>query len=320
MREQGQVLATRTDAGWDGARRAAELIRDADHVVIAGRGSSDNAARYAQYLFGSELRLTAGLAAPWLYSSDAPPRLTGAAVLAISQSGRSPDIVGVIAAGRAQGRPTIVITNDVSSPLADAADVVVPLLAGAERSVAATKTYVSSLHAIAQIVACVRGERDWAAWFDRLPALVSAVVDEQLAGRGRFDPLGQAALITVAGRGLQFPTAHETALKIRELSGTPAEAFSPPDLLHGPVAALHASGALWLIGAVDPIAFDGLTVAVGAAPGPADIAVALPADLPPWVAPMIAVLPGQAAALRLGELRGVDLDHPHGLHKVTLTR
>ena len=155
LREQGGVLAARTDPGWDPATAAARVISrdDVDYLVIAARGTSDNAARYAQYLFGLYARLPVALAAPWLYAGHSPPLLRRGAVLAISQSGRSPDVVAVVTAARAQGRPTITITNDVDSPLALAADVVVPMLAGDERSVAATKTYLASLHAIAQIAA-----------------------------------------------------------------------------------------------------------------------------------------------------------------------
>ena len=254
--------------------------------------------------------------------------------MAISQSGCSPDVTGVLAAGRAQNRPTVAITNDPDSPLAAEADVVVPLLAGVERSVAATKTYLASLHAIAQIALCLRPDPIDEGWFERLPGIVDYVVREQLGGRGRFDPLARARLLTVVGRGLQFSTAHETALKVRELSGTPAEAFSQPDLMHGPIAALSPTGAVWVVStsgreqpdrrAVDALAAKtGFAVAVSDRAdvlAAADVGIALDAELPEWLAPIVAVIPGQVAALRLGELSGVDLDQPHGLGKVTLTR
>ncbi len=346
IREQGRVLADRTAEGWDDAAAAASLLRRSgvDYLVVAARGTSDNAARYAQYLLGQQVRLPVALAAPWLYESDAPPLLERGAVLAISQSGRSPDIVAVVSAARAQGRPAVALTNDVRSPLADAADLVMPMRAGSERSVAATKTYVASLHAIVQLAACLarggwrdrgsgdRGSRD--PWFERLPAIVDATVDEQLAARARFDALNGIALLTVVARALQYPTAHETALKVRELSGIPAEAFSPPDLIHGPIAALGGAGALWLVSTAgreqpDAASFRalrsgiGVTVAVSdrrELVAAADIGIELAAGLPQWLAPIVAVIPGQAAALRLAELRGVDVDHPHGLQKVTLTR
>jgi glucosamine--fructose-6-phosphate aminotransferase (isomerizing) len=335
-REQGDVLAARTDTGWKHAEAAAAALGrdDVDYVVVAARGTSDNAARYAQYLLGTDARLVVALAAPWLYEGETPPRLSRAAVLAISQSGRSPDIAAVLAAARAQGRPAIAITNDPASPVAELADVVVLLMAGEERSVAATKTYLASLHAVAQIATRLRGVGDRAPWFARLPELVSSMVEDQLATRERFDGLAGVTLVTAVGRGLQFPTAYETALKLRELSGIPAEAFSPPDLVHGPIAALGSGGALWAVSTAgreqpDRAAFEalrrgvGLTVAVSDRDdlvAAADIGVSVPAGMPEWLAPMLAIIPAQAAALRLAELHGVDVDHPHGLHKVTLTR
>jgi glucosamine--fructose-6-phosphate aminotransferase (isomerizing) len=157
--------------------------------------------------------------------------------------------------------------------------------------------------------------------------------DAHLEGRSRFDPLRRASLVTVVGRGLELATAYETALKLRELSGIPAEAFSLPDLIHGPVAGLRPSGAVWLLSTSgrdqpdqDALArirrATGLSVAVTDAEdllALADIGVRLEPQLPQWLAPILAVIPAQAAALRLGELRGADLDRPTGLEKVTLT-
>jgi glucosamine--fructose-6-phosphate aminotransferase (isomerizing) len=238
------------------------------------------------------------------------------------------------------------LTNDLDSPLAAGADALLPLRAGPERSVAATKTYLCSLHAIAQLAACLSAAPGVAAgaglsaagrdhdWFERLPDLVSRVVEEQLDARSRFDPLDPLSLLTVVGRGLQLATAHETALKVRELAGMATEAFSVPDLMHGPVAGLSSRGGIWLVSTHGRAAPDvptlndlrtrtGLVVAVADHEElleAADIAVRVPDEVPDWVAPIVAVLPGQVAALRLGELRGVDLDRPHALSKVTLTR
>jgi glucosamine--fructose-6-phosphate aminotransferase (isomerizing) len=335
IREQGSTLAARTARGWGEAERAAELIRsdDVNQVVIAARGTSDNAARYAQYLFGLDARLPVALATPWLYGDSSPPLLRGAAVVGISQSGRSPDIVSVARVAREQGRPTIAITNDERSPLALSADVVVPMHAGPELSVAATKTYLASLHAIAQISELLCGQPDRLAWFERLPELVSGFVEQLLSARDRFDALRAVSAVTVVGRGLQLATAFETALKLRELSAIPAEAFSLADLMHGPVAALSPSGSIWLIataGRQQPglTEFAALRSAVGTSVAvsddpevltSADVPVAIDRELPPWVAPFVSAIPGQVAALRLGELLGVDVDRPHGLHKVTLT-
>jgi glutamine---fructose-6-phosphate transaminase (isomerizing) len=338
MREQGGELASRAERGWADAKAAAELLdrEDVDYLMVVARGSSDNAARYGQYLLGAEAGLTVALAAPWLFGQERPPPgLHGAAVLAISQSGRSPDVVAVLAAARDQGRPTIAITNDPASPVAALANVVVDLDVGPERSVAATKTYTASLQALAQITSLLRPSHDWRVWLDRLPTMVSETVDAQLDSRRRFDPLADFSTLTAVGRGLDYATAFETALKIRELSGRTAEAFSPPDLMHGPVAAIGGSTALWVASSgpdTGPETLDllqrvsvraGLTVAVSAEPrilALADIAVPIPEWRPAWVGAIVAVVPAQAAALRLAELGGVDVDAPYGLSKLTMTR
>ncbi len=329
IESQGSVLRSRAAAGAHAAARAAQVLVGVDHVVIAARGSSDNAARYAQYLLGDELGLEVDLAAPWLYRErDRAPRLTRAGVIGISQSGRSPDIVAVLAAARTQGRPTVAITNDPGSPLAAEADTVIPLLTGAERSVAATKTFLASLHAAVQLADALAPSPTRACWLAELPDLVDAMTVRQLAERARFDALLRAPLITVTGRGLAFATACESALKLRELSGAPAEAFSPPDLMHGPIAALRASGASWLVcpgrrELADVAGRTGISVVVSAqeqAGDEATIPVTLPADLPAWVSAFLAVIPAQAAGLRLAEVSGIDVDRPWGLQKVTLTR
>lgn len=326
------TLTERTDA-------AAELIKahSVDYLLIAARGSSDNAARFGQYAFGAEARLNVGLAAPSLFRApmDAPD-LRGAAVVGISQSGRSPDIVGVLAAARVQERPTIALTNDESSQLATAADIVVPLAAGPERSVAATKTYLASLHALMQIIDGLRPDRTRRIWLDRLPELVEGTIVEHLAERSKFDLLDGAPLVTTVGRGLDLSTAQETALKIRELSGTVTEGFSSADLLHGPIAALDHGGALWVVDThtrPDPTTaivlercrrLEMRTIVVsrtsGISTGDDHLEVTLPRDVPHWVAAILAVLPGQVAALQLAGRRGRDIDHPDGLTKITLTQ
>lgn len=327
IREQAQVLATRAEVGMAAAREAGALLAGSGHVVIAARGTSDNAARYAQYLFGDELRIQVGLAAPWLYHDvDRAPRLTDAAVVAISQSGQSPDIVAVLVAARAQGRPVVAITNNPDSAMAAQADVVVPLLAGEERSVAATKTYLASLHALVQIVEAMSPLDERREWLARLPSEVDTIASRSLERRSDFDVLRDASPVTVTGRGLFYSTACESALKIRELSGTPAEAFSPPDLLHGPIAALHPPAGTWLISPGEELEQIALrlqpTVIVSPNKGALSQArapIRLPADPPDWALAILATVPAQAAALRLAELAGADVDQPHGLRKVTLT-
>jgi glucosamine--fructose-6-phosphate aminotransferase (isomerizing) len=337
MRDQGAALARRSTAGRAAARAAAALLArpDVGYLLVAARGSSDNAARYAQYLLGAEARFAVALAAPSLFaSSAAAPRLHGAAVLGISQSGQSPDVVRVLEAAREQGRPTIAIVNDVTSPLAAAADVVVPLGTGRERSVAATKTYLGTLHALIQLLDELRPNTERQRWLAETPERVAHAVDAELAARARFDPLDSAPVITVVGRGLAFASAHETALKIRELAALPTETFSPPDLLHGPIAGIRPDGWIWLtaVGAAERDSAAFLATLRGRAAGAvvvaqdkslsaaAEISADLPGNAPAWLAALLATIPAQAAGLRLAELRRVSVDEPHGLSKVTLTR
>jgi glutamine---fructose-6-phosphate transaminase (isomerizing) len=337
MRDQGPALARRSSLGRAAARAAAALLARADvgYLLVAARGSSDNAARYAQYLLGAEARFAVALAAPSLFaSSAAAPDLRGAAVLGISQSGQSPDVVRVLEVAREQGRPTVAIVNDLTSPLANAADVTVPLGTGRERSVAATKTYLGTLHALVQLLDELRPNTERQRWLAKTPELVSHAVEAELAARGRFDPLDSAPVMTAVGRGLAFAAAHETALKIRELAALPTETFSPPDLLHGPIAGIRPDGWIWLtaLGETEPDSAALLATLRGRAAGAvvaaqdesltaaAEITAELPPDAPAWLAALLATISGQAAGLRLAELRGVSVDQPHGLAKVTLTR
>src|SRR5690242_3483803 len=142
------------------AEIARELIRDdIRYLLIVSRGSSSNVARYLQYLFGTANRLTVAFATASLYTVyDAPPNLDAAAVIAISQSGASPDVVAVVEEAKRQGRPTLAITNDARSPLAETADWVLPLHAGEERAVAATKTYLNSIAAVALLSTAALGD------------------------------------------------------------------------------------------------------------------------------------------------------------------
>src|SRR5438093_3889606 len=214
------------------------LVRDdVRYLVIVSRGSSSNVARYMQYLFGTVNRLPVAFATPSLYTEyDAPPELGPAAAIGISQSGASPDVVTVLAEARRQGRPTLAITNDPASPLAQTADWVLPLHAGEERAVAATKTYLNSLAAVALLAAAGDSRR-----LDELRALPSRVaeqIDRSLAAAGSLDGYREVEGGSVIARGVNYGTAFEIALKIRELSGAQFEAFSSADLLHGPIAAV----------------------------------------------------------------------------------
>ena len=338
LREQPTALATLLDRETGRAREVAAAFRrdDIRYILIASRGSSSNAARYAQYLLGRANRVPVMFATPSLYTIyEQPPRLDGAIVIGISQSGASPDVASVLAEARRQGRPTIALTNDSASPLAQQADAVLPLNAGAERAVAATKTYLNSVGAVALLFAAI-AEDELA--LDELKAMPAILEQQVTLSLGTTPDLGEyrdAVGATVVARGVNYGTAYEIALKIRELSGLVVEAFSPADLLHGPIAAIQPG---WPVIVVAPTGPARPSVEEVVAPlkerGARVIAISdvtavlrrahtklqLVPRVPEWLSPLTAVIPGQVTAMRLAQLRGLDIDSPPGLRKITLTR
>jgi len=336
--EQPEALARLFDRQRDEALRIADLLRrsDVNYILIASRGSSSNVARYAQYLLGRAHRVPVAFATPSLYTLyGQPPRLDGALVVGISQSGESPDVNAVIGEARAQGRPTVALTNVPSSPLGSAVDEVLALEAGVEQSVAATKTYVNSLGAIALLFATSTGDEGALAELRRVPDQLARQLDRSREEAGQIDRLGPVEGGTVIARGVNYGTSFEIALKIRELSGLLFEAYSAADLMHGPVAAI-APG--WPVIAVAPSGPALWSVeealrsvsARGARPiviaddervlRRGEVRLALEPGVPEWLSPLLAVVPGQFVALRLSQLRGIDVDRPLGLSKITLTR
>jgi glucosamine--fructose-6-phosphate aminotransferase (isomerizing) len=338
LREQPAALARLLERQGAHADELGALLRrdDVRYLLIASRGSSSNAARYAQYLLGRASRVPVAFATPSLYTLyEQPPRLEGALVVGISQSGESPDVKAVVEEARRQGRPTIALTNAPESPLACAAEAVLPLEAGEERSVAATKTYLNSLGAIALLFSASTGDPRARAELERMPQQVEAQLEQSLADVAGVDRYRSIEGGTVVGRGINYGSAFEIALKIRELSGLLFEAWSAADLMHGPVAAITPG---WPVIAVAPsgpaldsmeTAIEGLAarrarlLVIAEAERPlahAETALRLVPGVPEWLSPLVTMLPGQLVALRLAELRGVDVDRPHGLQKVTLTR
>lgn len=338
LREQPEALARLLDRQSGMAAALAPSFRGADvrYILIASRGSSANVARYAQYLLGRAHRVPVMFATPSLYTIyEQPPRLDGAVVVGISQSGASPDVVAVVAEAAAQGRPTIALTNDPASPLASAADAVLPLEAGDERAVAATKTYLNSLGAVALLFTEIGDDAAAREELARMPETLAAQIELTLGQLPALDGYRDAVGLTVVARGINYGTGFEIALKIRELSGLVTESYSPADLLHGPIAAIRPG---WPVVVVAPSGPARPSVEEIVAPlrqrGARLLAVsdvqavlrrahtrfALVPRVPEWLSPLTAVVPGQAAAMRLTELRGLDLDRPRGLSKVTLTR
>jgi glucosamine--fructose-6-phosphate aminotransferase (isomerizing) len=318
---------------------AARAIRafDPQWILIAARGTSDNAARYAQYLFGAHNGLAVGLATPSLYTLyDRPPGTGRALVIGISQSGQAPDVNAVLVAAKQSGSSTLAITNDPQSPLAEMADCTVPLFAGTERAVPATKTYTSELLALAMLsTALGNDERRWQE-LASVPELVHSAMS--LNANGALSGLASrhrgARQLYVLGRGFNYATAFEIALKIKEMSRILAEPHSFADLLHGPVGLIDDGFPVLLIAptgrpdsdvgallellegrAADVVALSDRPDVIERACG----ALRLPPAVPEWLSPIVAVVPGQLWARQLGLERGFDPDEPVGLFKVTRT-
>jgi glutamine---fructose-6-phosphate transaminase (isomerizing) len=337
IREQPETLARLLREGHERADEIAARIRERAprFVVIAARGSSDNAARYAQYLFGAHNRLPVCLATPSLYTAyGAGPSLAGALVVGVSQSGRSPDIVSVLEAGRRDGSLTVAITNEPGSPLAQAAETVFPLLAGQERAVAATKTYTASLGALAMLSAALEGNAARRAEIERVPAFIDAAIERNAALEGPVARYRYAEHFVVVGRGFNYSTAFEVALKMKETSYLVAEPYSPADLLHGPVAMIDRGFPALVVAPTGRVLSDlaalidrlderhAELVAISDDAGilaRADVALPLPSGMPEWLSPLVAVVPGQLWAVALARTRGLDPDSPRGLTKVTET-
>jgi glucosamine--fructose-6-phosphate aminotransferase (isomerizing) len=305
-------------------------------VIIAARGTSDNAARYAQYLFGACNRLPVGLAAPSLFSIyEAPPRFGNSLVLGVSQSGKSPDIVSVLAEAQRQGALTAAVTNFPESDLGEVAEHVISLHAGEERSVAATKTYMAELAAIAMLSVALASDEERGALLRTMPARVREALDMHagmatIAERYRY----MTSCVTI-GRGYNYCTAFELALKLKEMTYTVVEPYSSADFLHGPFAllapgfpvfAIAPSGKMLpelrtFMGQVQDREAELIVISDDEdALAAARIPLALPAGVPEWLSPLPAIGVGQLFAMELAIARDLNPDHPRALHKVTETR
>lgn len=306
-----------------------------NYLLIAARGSSDNAARYAQYLFGARNRLPVALATPSLFSLyRQPPDLTGALLLGISQSGKSPDIVSVNAEGKRQGRPTLAITNVADSPLAQASDYVIHLNAGPEKAIAATKTYTSSLGALALLSAARSGEVESLEQLQQVPEWMERCLDRIETYLPRIERYRYMSHCIVIGRGYNYATAFEIALKIKELTRTITEPYSSADFRHGPIAMVTEGFPVIVVapgGAVsadvsdliDEVKRRGAELLIVSEQESllekADLPLPIPAGIPEWLTPLVAVIPGQLFSMALAQARGLNPDQPLGLTKVTET-
>jgi glucosamine--fructose-6-phosphate aminotransferase (isomerizing) len=310
------------------ARLKAERPRFA---VTCARGSSDSAATYAKYLLEIRMGLVVASVGPSVRSIyGARPRMPGALFLAISQSGRSPDLIELAEAARADGALTVALVNDPQSPLAERCEVVLPMHAGPERSVAATKSYIASLASVLQLLA------QWSDDAGLRTAVVRLPDDLNDALRRDWRPavpmLSRLNNVYVVGRGPGFAAAQEAALKLKETCGIHAEALSAAELMHGPLALAGPDFPVLLFSQrdesldtlrefADSLADRNVPI-VSAGPLSADRLTRLPTGngVHPFAQPIVLIQSFYPLADALARARDRDPDHPPHLKKVTETR
>jgi glutamine---fructose-6-phosphate transaminase (isomerizing) len=330
MAEQPEVLGRLIERRDQIAERiGAVLPKDLSGIVLVARGSSDHAALYGRYLLQATVGRPVSLAAPSLHTIyGLPLDASGYLAVAVSQSGRTPEIATVLRLLRSSGATGIALTNDPDSPLAKAADAIITLDAGEERAIPATKTFTAELAAFA-LLAEALGRAPWRVedW-GRIPQAVREALADAEPPRRVAEGLAGATGMVIVARGFLLAIAFEGALKIQETTGLLALPFSSADLRHGPIAILRRRYPLVAIAGPGPAGADVEEVAararaegdpafvVGVSQG-AD--VRLPGSVPEALLPIPAAVRAQQVAHALSLRLGMDPDAPAGLTKVTKT-
>jgi glucosamine--fructose-6-phosphate aminotransferase (isomerizing) len=299
-------------------------------VVFVARGSSDNAAVYGRYLAELASGRPAGLAAPSLHTLyETRAHYAGFLVVAISQSGATPEIVTVCRRLRNGGARTVAIVNEADSALAGAVDAVLPLDVGEELAVPATKTVTGEMLAVAAVAAAVGAAPFTTRELAAMPDAVESVLADPAPANALAVAWAGAERLFVVGRGLLYAVALEAALKIKEITGVLAEGISAADLRHGPIGVARGDVPVLVLDGGGPAREDLRAVAELARERGAPVALcsdAADADLPlpngtsEALAAFPATVRAQQLALALADARGLDADVPAGLTKVTPTQ
>jgi glucosamine--fructose-6-phosphate aminotransferase (isomerizing) len=298
-------------------------------VLTIARGSSDHASAYAAYLIMSRLgKIVASLPMSLVTLLNAPLQATNALAIAISQSGQSPDVIEPIRYFRDGGATTVALVNDATSPLAQSAEWCMPLHAGQELSVAATKSFIAGMVAGAQLAGHWQNDANFLAALADLPGALASATD--LNWDEAIEVLKPANNIMVVGRGTGFPVALEAALKFKETSAIQAEAFSGAEIKHGPMALIDDGYPLLIFATRGPTQA-GLIKLAGEMRGrgarvllaaPADVAernLTIPLAPTPDLDPIVAIQAFYVMAAKLSLARGLNPDTPRHLSKVTKT-
>lgn len=296
-------------------------------TVLLARGSSDNVAVYGRYLVELASRRPAGLAAPSVHTRyEAHVDYNGYLVVALSQSGATPEIVDTAASMRRSGAVVVGVTNEPDSPLTEVSDLTLLTEAGPELAVPATKTVTAQMLAMAAIAAAYDASLVTLPALAALPGAVASIVADRAGADSVARRWQDARRLIVTGRGLAYAAALETALKIKETARVHAEGLSSADLLHGPIAALDTRLPVLIVSGGERFAADERALAARLATEGVPYAVCgsgadlpLPAGVSEVTAPIMATIRGQQLALASSLLRGLNPDAPAGLSKVTAT-
>jgi glutamine---fructose-6-phosphate transaminase (isomerizing) len=316
------------------AERYAELGRKLratpfNNALTVARGSSDHAASYCAYLIMSRMgRIVASLPMSLVTLYKSPLITRDTLTIAISQSGQSPDVIEPIRYFRDGGATTVALVNDIDSPLARTAEWAMPLHAGKEQSVAATKSFIASLVAGARLVAHWQDDAQLLAGLEALPDALRRAA--QVDWSSAIEVLAPARDIMVVGRGIGFPVALEAALKFKETSALQAEAFSGAEIKHGPMALIEEGYPLLMFATRGPAQASLVALADDMRGRGARVLLAAPEDVPsrdltlpsaatPDLDPIVAIEAFYVMAAKLSEARGLDPDQPRHLSKVTRT-
>jgi glucosamine--fructose-6-phosphate aminotransferase (isomerizing) len=299
------------------------------NAVTVARGSSDHACGYLAYLIMARTgRLVTSLPMSLVTLYKAPLSTAGLLAISVSQSGQSPDVVEPMRYFRDGGATTVALVNDIDSPLAKAAEWAMPLRAGKERSVAATKSFITSLTAGARLVAEWEDDAELREGLSALPEALRAAA--RVDWSPALEVLAPARNIMVVGRGIGFPVALEAALKFKETSALQAEAFSGAEIKHGPMALIEDGYPLLVFATRGPAQAGQIALAEEMRGRGARVLLAAPADVPtrdltlpvaacPDLDPIVAIQAFYVMAARLAEARGMNPDQPRHLSKVTKT-
>jgi len=328
--EASDVVERQRDRNAEMVADLAQRLRDSKPraVVTLARGSSDHAATFARYLIETRAGVLTSSASPSVGSIyDSTPDLGGTVVLAISQSGRSPDLIATAKQATEQGALLVAMVNDEDSPLAAMAEVVIPLCAGPERSVAATKSFIASLAATIHLLSAWTGNPEIQSALSALPWKLSEAWG--LDWSAALPELCAATSMFVVGRGHALGVVQEAALKLKETCGIQAEGFSAAEVRHGPMAVVRKDFPVLLFGQSDEslasvaslasefASRDARVISAGVPDVPGIILPVVPADS--LIAPVLQIATFYRLANALAVSRGFDPDRPLHLTKVTET-